>query len=76
VASWDEPFSVYGLLAEDMILAEDRLSVMFKLRAEARSKQGAGAAGGEGGQGGGPAPPAAQTNSPSCKTSSALCSSR
>ena len=31
VASWDEPFSVYGLLAEDMILAEDRLSVMFKL---------------------------------------------
>ena len=30
VASWDEPFSVYGLLAEDMILAEDRLSVMFK----------------------------------------------
>lgn len=32
VASWDEPFSVYGLLAEDMILAEDRLSVMFKPR--------------------------------------------
>ena len=40
VASWDEPFSVYGLLAEDMILAEDRLSVMFKLRAEARFNDG------------------------------------
>lgn len=38
VASWDEPFSVYGLLAEDMILAEDRLSVMFKLRAEVAGK--------------------------------------
>lgn len=36
VQSWDEPFSIYGLLAEDMILAQDRRSVMFKLRAEAR----------------------------------------
>lgn len=40
VASWDEPFSIYGLLAEDMILAEDRRSVMFKLRAEARFNDG------------------------------------
>lgn len=40
VRSWDEPFSVYGLLAEDMVLAEDRLSVMFKLRAEARFNDG------------------------------------
>ncbi|MDO5056340.1 MAG: extracellular solute-binding protein [Lautropia sp.] len=40
VRSWDEPFSVYGLLAEDMVLADDRLSVMFKLRAEARFSNG------------------------------------
>ncbi|MDO4905264.1 MAG: extracellular solute-binding protein [Lautropia sp.] len=40
VASWDEPFSVYGLLAEDMVLAPDRLSVLFKLRAEARFSNG------------------------------------
>lgn len=40
VQSWDEPFSVYGLLAEDMVLADDRLSVMFKLRAEARFHNG------------------------------------
>lgn len=40
VASWDEPFSIYGLLAEDMILADNRLSVMFKLRVEARFNDG------------------------------------
>ncbi|MDO5103433.1 MAG: extracellular solute-binding protein [Lautropia sp.] len=39
-ASWDEPFSVYGLLAEDMVLAPDGLSILFKLRAEARFNNG------------------------------------
>jgi len=40
VASLDEPFSQYGLLAEDAELAEDRLSVTFKLRPEARFNDG------------------------------------
>lgn len=40
VASWDEPFSIYGLLAEDMVLAPDSLSILFKLRAEARFNNG------------------------------------
>src|SRR5690606_36631546 len=34
--SWDEPFSVYGLLAEDMALADDRLSITFRLNPAAR----------------------------------------
>lgn len=38
--TWDEPFSVYGLLAEDMAFAEDRLSITFRLRAEARFSNG------------------------------------
>lgn len=34
--SWDEPFSVYGLLAEDMDFAEDQLSITFRLNPGAR----------------------------------------
>ncbi len=40
VASMDEPFSQYGLLAEDVQLAEDKLSVTFRLRKEARFNDG------------------------------------
>lgn len=39
-ASLDEPFSQYGLLAEDVQLAEDKLSVTFRLRANARFNDG------------------------------------
>lgn len=38
--SLDEPFSMYGLLAEDVELAEDGLSVTFRLRPEARFSDG------------------------------------
>ena len=38
--SWDEPFSMYGLLAEDVTLAADGLSVSFRLRPEARFADG------------------------------------
>lgn len=38
--SWDEPFTVYGLLAEDIALAEDGLSVTFRLNAAARFSDG------------------------------------
>lgn len=38
--SEDEPFSRYGLLAEDIALAPDRLSVTFRLRPEARFSNG------------------------------------
>jgi len=38
--SLDEPFSAYGLLAEDIALAEDQLSVTFTLRKEARFNDG------------------------------------
>lgn len=38
--SWDEPFSQYGLLAEDVQLAEDGLSVTYRLRREARFADG------------------------------------
>jgi microcin C transport system substrate-binding protein len=34
--SWDEPFSVYGLLAEDMDFAADQLSITFRLHPDAR----------------------------------------
>ncbi|HZH05454.1 MAG TPA: ABC transporter substrate-binding protein, partial [Lautropia sp.] len=34
--SWDEPFSVYGLLAEDMDFAPDQLSITFRLNPAAR----------------------------------------
>jgi microcin C transport system substrate-binding protein len=39
-ASEDEPFSRYGLLAEDMALAEDKLSVTFRLNPKARFSNG------------------------------------
>ncbi|RTL01233.1 MAG: ABC transporter substrate-binding protein, partial [Lysobacterales bacterium] len=38
--SRDEPFSVYGLLADDIALAPDRRSVRFHLRPEARFADG------------------------------------
>ncbi len=38
--SEDEPFSRYGLLAEDMSLAPDRLSVQFRLNSKARFSNG------------------------------------
>jgi microcin C transport system substrate-binding protein len=38
--SWDEPFSQYGLLAEDVQLAGDGLSVTYRLRPEARFADG------------------------------------
>lgn len=40
VSSWDEPFSIYGLLAEDMELAQDGLSVTFRLNPKARFSNG------------------------------------
>ncbi|MDQ7014915.1 MAG: extracellular solute-binding protein [Gammaproteobacteria bacterium] len=38
--SLDEPFSMYGLLAEDIELAADGLSVQFRLNAKARFSNG------------------------------------
>ena len=38
--SLDEPFSMYGLLAEDISLAADGLSVTFRLRPQARFSDG------------------------------------
>ena len=38
--SLDEPFSVYGLLAEDIQLADDKLSVTFRLNPKARFSDG------------------------------------
>ena len=38
--SWDEPFSVYGLLAEDIELAQDKLSVTFRLNPAAKFSDG------------------------------------
>ena len=38
--SQDEPFTAYGLLAEDIALAEDELSVTFKLNPKARFSDG------------------------------------
>ncbi|MEN8169086.1 MAG: extracellular solute-binding protein [Pseudomonadota bacterium] len=40
VSSMDEPFSQYGLLAEDVVLASNKLSVTFRLRKEARFNDG------------------------------------
>jgi len=40
-SSWDEPFSIYGLLAQDIALAEDGLSVSFRLNPKARFSNGA-----------------------------------
>ena len=39
-SSMDEPFSQYGLLAEDVELADDKLSVTFRLREAARFNDG------------------------------------
>ena len=38
--SWDEPFSLYGLVAESVEVPEDRSSVTFVLRPEARFHDG------------------------------------
>lgn len=38
--TWDEPFSLYGLIAESMAVPEDRSSVLFVLRPEARFHDG------------------------------------
>ncbi len=38
--SWDEPFSLYGLIAKDVSAPEDRSSVTFTLRPEARWQDG------------------------------------
>jgi len=40
VASQDEPYSCYGLLADDMQLAADRLSMRFHLNPQARFSNG------------------------------------
>lgn len=38
--SWDEPLSVYGLLAEDIAFASDALSITFRLNPRARFSNG------------------------------------
>ena len=38
--SWDEPFTLYGLLAESVDIADDNLSVEFTLREEAQFSDG------------------------------------
>ena len=38
--SWDEPFSMYGLLAQDFWLAKDGLSATFKLNPKAKFHNG------------------------------------
>ncbi len=40
VQSLDEPFSLYGLIASDALLADDRLSVLFTLNPQARFADG------------------------------------
>lgn len=40
VSSWDEPDTVYGLLAEDIALAADGLSLTFRLNRQARFSNG------------------------------------
>jgi len=40
VRSWDEPFSVYGLLADRGELADDGMSVVFRINARARFSDG------------------------------------
>ncbi|MCK9199585.1 MAG: extracellular solute-binding protein [Gallionella sp.] len=40
VPSWDEPDTMYGLLAEDIALAPDELSLTFKLNPKARFSNG------------------------------------
>ncbi|MFA6282642.1 MAG: extracellular solute-binding protein [Desulfurivibrionaceae bacterium] len=41
VPSLDEPFASYGLIAKDIILAEDKLSVTFTIHEDARFSDGA-----------------------------------
>ena len=38
--SWDEPYSLYGLIAEDISLAEDKMSVTFRINPKARFSDG------------------------------------
>jgi peptide/nickel transport system substrate-binding protein len=38
--NWDEPFSLYGLLAESIDVSEDRQTFAFKLRPEAKFSDG------------------------------------
>ena len=38
--SWDEPFSLYGLIAESVEMPDDRSSITFRLRTEARFHDG------------------------------------
>jgi peptide/nickel transport system substrate-binding protein len=38
--NWDEPFSLYGLLAESIDVSDDRQSFTFKLRPEAKFSDG------------------------------------
>lgn len=38
--SWDEPYSVYGLIAQDIKLADDKLSVTFRLNPKAKFSDG------------------------------------
>ncbi|WEX12036.1 extracellular solute-binding protein [Chelativorans sp. AA-79] len=40
MSAWDEPDSVYGLVAESVAISEDRNSFTFKLRPEARFHDG------------------------------------
>ncbi len=40
VKSWDEPDTIYGLLAEDIALARDGLSLTFRLNRKARFSNG------------------------------------
>ena len=40
VSSWDEPDTMYGLLAEDIALAPDELSLTFRLNRRARFSNG------------------------------------
>lgn len=40
VSSWDEPDTMYGLLAEDIALARDELSLTFRLNRKARFSNG------------------------------------
>ena len=40
IGSLDEPMSMYGLIARDMHLARDQLSITFRLRPEARFSNG------------------------------------
>jgi len=38
--SWDEPFAIYGQLASDIIMAEDRTSITFQLDPDAQFADG------------------------------------